>query len=217
MPGKAASAPKAKIPKAVYWDTNVFISLFDGGRHRTEEQKEGIRYWRDLADSGATNIVTSTLTFVELLEGRLTPTQARQVDLFLRARVDVKDATLGVMMKAQGLRQYYVDQKRQKLAELQRLGREGQKVSCLCTPDAIHLATAIIFDCELFHTFDRRSKRGCLGLLPLSLPTTTMRVCQPTAPPKLAQSTFMAALEDNDTDQMSLIPPPPVSEERDPS
>lgn len=51
MPGKS---PNPKIPKAVYWDANVFISLITGGKSRTEEEMEGIRYWRDLADEGKT-------------------------------------------------------------------------------------------------------------------------------------------------------------------
>jgi hypothetical protein len=38
----------------------------------------------------------------------------------------------------------------------------------LCLPDAIHLATAIIYEAKAFHTFDQKGSSRCRGLIPLS-------------------------------------------------
>jgi hypothetical protein len=38
----------------------------------------------------------------------------------------------------------------------------------LSTPDSVHLATAILYRVDEFHTFDERDKPGSLGLIPLS-------------------------------------------------
>lgn len=87
-----------KIPAFVYWDTNVFISHFTG-KSRTDEELRGIRYWASLADEGKTMIVTSTLTYGEVLYGRMTEEEFQLFDRFMTSgRVDVKDANYGVMI-----------------------------------------------------------------------------------------------------------------------
>jgi predicted nucleic acid-binding protein len=172
-----------KIPAFVYWDTNVFISYFTG-RNRSDEEKRGIDYWAQLADDGTTTIVTSALTYAEVLQGRMSDEQFRQFDKFMTGgRVEVKDGTIGVMVKVRELREHFFALKAAKLEEYRQRGIH-QGVPSLCTPDAIHIATAEVYDCAEFHTFDLRTKRRCVGLLRLALPAGyRVKITKPEAPP----------------------------------
>lgn len=158
----------------VYWDTNVFISLFRGCTDRKPDEIRGITYWRELADARKATIVTSTLTYGEVLTFDLTAEQYKTFEAFMAARVEVKDPSPRVMRKVRQLREHYLTVPK----------RKGQKHT-LCLPDAIHLATAILFDCQEFHTFDEKHKRRCTGLLKLGpLPDGGgPEICKPTAPP----------------------------------
>lgn len=100
----------------------------------------------------------------------------------MAARVDLKDASLGVMRKAKELREHF---------QAKRSSPEQQHG--LCTPDAIHLATAVIFDCVEFHTFDKNHKRGCSGLLKLGpLPAgVKLKICTPKAPSPQSQGNLL--------------------------
>jgi hypothetical protein len=53
----------------------------------------------------------------------------------------------------------------------------------LSTPDAIHLATAIHYRADEFHTFDSGSSTKSLGLIPLSgnVGGHKLIICKPTA------------------------------------
>lgn len=87
------------------------------------------------------------------------------------------------MMKVKELREHFFAEKQARLEEYKRKGIK-QGVPTLCTPDAIHLATAEVYDCAEFHTFDLRSKRRCVGLLRLVLPAPfRVRITKPEAPP----------------------------------
>jgi hypothetical protein len=53
----------------------------------------------------------------------------------------------------------------------------------LCVPDAIHLATAILYRVDEFHTFDEKGSSRSLGLLPLSgdVGGHRLKICKPEA------------------------------------
>ena len=53
----------------------------------------------------------------------------------------------------------------------------------LSTPDALHLATAILYRANEFHTFDEDNGRNSLGLLPLSgnVAGYGLTICKPVA------------------------------------
>jgi hypothetical protein len=57
---------------------------------------------------------------------------------------------------------------------------DGKTVS---VPDAIHLATALIYRADEFHTFDGKNGRNTLGLLPLSgdVGGHKLTICKPVA------------------------------------
>ena len=77
--------------------------------------------------------------------------------LFKRSNVKSIPADIRLSHLAGQLRDYY---QRQRAID----GKPG-----LCTPDAIHLATAIHVKASVFLTFDRDGTKDCRGLIPLSM------------------------------------------------
>lgn len=63
----------------------------------------------------------------------------------------------------------------------QRASANGGKI--LSVPDAIHLATAIIYRVDEFHTFDEVGRSKTLGLMPLSgdVAGHGLKICKPIA------------------------------------
>jgi predicted nucleic acid-binding protein len=117
-----------------YWDTCVFVSLFDGGKGRTREELEGLNFWADRVDEGTVLVVTSTLTLAEVLEfntpdARLSAAEYRAFETFVydHKRVELVGIDLGAILRTKHLREFH----------------HNNKISpSLRTPDAIHLATA---------------------------------------------------------------------------
>jgi hypothetical protein len=107
---------------------------------------------------------------VEVLEGKLPagmPTLfASMMKRVHRVGMDIKVASV-----AHDLRDYYASRK----AEF------GGKM--LASPDAIHLAMAIIYRVTEFHTFDNDGDAKTLVLLPLSgnVGGNRLTICKPTA------------------------------------
>jgi hypothetical protein len=83
-----------------------------------------------------------------------------------RIGIDSKCASL-----AHDLRNYY---------ELKKPAFDGKILSL---PDAIHLATAILYRVNEFHTFDNDGDRKTLGLLPLTgnVGGNRLTICKPQA------------------------------------
>jgi predicted nucleic acid-binding protein len=123
--------------------------------------------------------VTSSLTRVEILECTLTEQQKEVMKRFIRPpKVQVKDAIAPIMDLAHEIRDYY-----------QVLKRSGaSNLPTVETPDAIHLATAIYYECERFYTFDqndRENGRPKRGLIPLSGTVAgryPLIICKPQTP-----------------------------------
>lgn len=223
-------AGKSTKPVVVYWDTNVFIYHIRS-RAPTGYDLDGINYWRDKADRGEALIVTSSITLVEVMEGKLTPEQMSRFEAFMRYPVESKDAHVGVMRKAGELRDYYYQiwanrpkSKKELRAEAQaKLAGQPEKYQSLCTADAIHIATALIYGCSEFHTYDGRRKKECIALVGLALPAADagMLITRPTAPPPPPPPPYVSLFADADRAAQPDLPfrppqgnsdanPPPV-------
>ena len=100
-------------------------------------------------------IVTSVLTQVEVLQSRL-PVGVGHLFLDLMKRLTRIGTDTKVASLAHDIRDYY----------MMRATEHGGKT--LSTPDAIHLATAILYRVDEFHTFDDDGDAKSLGLMPLS-------------------------------------------------
>jgi predicted nucleic acid-binding protein len=138
-----------------YWDSCLFLAWIKDEERKSGEM-DGVREVIARHRKREVKIITSTLTSVEVLQSKLPVGLERLIgDLMkriVRIGVDSKVASM-----AHDIRDYY-----DRNASL----NAGKTVS---TPDAIHLATAILYRVSEFHTFDDgKSSSKSLGLLNLS-------------------------------------------------
>lgn len=136
--------------KIYYWDTCLFLAWLKDEERKTGEM-DGVREIIGRAKRREVKLMTSVLTSVEVLSAKipvgldtLLKDMMRRVN---RVGMDNKIASL-----AHDLRNHYA--------------ASGGKT--LSTPDAIHLATAILYRADEFHTFDCEGSSKSLGLIPLS-------------------------------------------------
>lgn len=115
-------------------------------------------------------IITSVLTTVEVLQSKL-PVGMERIFEGLMKRVCRIAMESRIASMAHDIRNHYVS----------RAAEFGGKN--LSTPDAIHLATAIIYRVTEFHTFDADGNAKNLGLLPLSgnVGGHRLTICKPQA------------------------------------
>jgi predicted nucleic acid-binding protein len=130
-----------------YWDSCTFIKWLTG--KATSAELDGLAEIVRAVENGEANLFTSALTKTEVLKGKMTSEQ-RQAWEKLFQRKNVVSVDIGDRI----------------LALSERIREWNPKIS---VPDAIHLATAIIYKADEFHTSDGGGKRKRKGdLLPLS-------------------------------------------------
>lgn len=152
-----------------YWDTCLFLAWLKDEERPTGEM-DGVRELIERSRRREARLMTSTLTSVEVLSSKMPVGFDNLFNSLLkrisRASVDIKVAAI-----AHDLRDFYAA----------RQAEVGNKT--LSTPDAIHLATAILYRADEFHTFDERGSSRNLGLLPLSgnVAGNRLTICKPVA------------------------------------
>jgi predicted nucleic acid-binding protein len=159
------------VDQIYYWDTCLFLAWIKDEQRNLGEM-DGVREIIDRAKRREVKIITSTLTTVEVLQSRLPAGMVRLFSDFMkritRISMDIKVANI-----ACDIRDYYQKQK----------DNNGGKL--LSTPDAIHLATAIMYRATEFHTFDdgKSGPSKNLGLLGLSgdVGGNKLTICKPAA------------------------------------
>lgn len=123
-------------------------------------------------ESGVSNLVASSLIRGEVRMDRLPTDFARETftGFLRRGNVEVPDAGQQIMQFAGELCDFYDKQK----------AAVGSGRS-LCMPDAIHLATSIIYKAKAFYPFDEKGTTRCLGLIPLSgnVAGHKLTICKP--------------------------------------
>jgi predicted nucleic acid-binding protein len=168
------------IKPIVYVDACVFIAMLTGEQRPGDESAHVAGFAKEL-ESRETVAVTSAITRAEILECSLTQQQRSVMERLIRApKVQVKDVTSQIGDLAQEIRNYY-----------QQLKMDGKtQLPTLETPDAIHLATAIYYQCPTFFTFDEkdkigkeggRAKRGLIPLSPVIAGVYPLTICKPRA------------------------------------
>jgi len=152
-----------------YWDTCLFLSWIKD-EQRPSDEMSGVREFIEKAKRREITIMTSVITHSELLQSHLPAGMERLFTGFLR-RIQNKGVDIKIARLAHDLRDYYVQRK------------DENNDKTLSTPDALHLATAILYRANEFHTFDRRNGRQTLGLLPLSgnVGGHKLTICKPEA------------------------------------
>lgn len=152
-----------------YWDTCLFLAWINDEQRQSGDMA-GVREIIERHKRRECRLVTSVLTSVEVLSAKLPAGMDRLFgDLMkriTRISVDMKCASL-----AHDIRNYYTA----------RAEEHGGKT--LSTPDALHLATAVLYRVDEFHTFDNAGSSKSLGLIPLSgnVGGHRLTICKPVA------------------------------------
>ena len=160
---------------AVYWDACVFLSwLLEDLPDAEQTQLDAMVR---MVDNGRVALMTSVITRAEVVA---VPSSSRSIRQELSSLIGRLDAEIlgvddRVAQLAGELRHHYI--KRPK--------RHGGKALKLGTPDALHLATAILYEASEFQTYDKHDNRGTMGLLGLDgdVAGHNLRVCTPHGEP----------------------------------
>jgi len=168
---------------SVYWDSCVFLSWI---MEEDVPNRSGLNSMVDLIDRGEVELYVSTLVRVEVLTADLDAETRWKYEGFLRRpNVHSVDVNIPVADQARSLREYYRANEPELFGKLQ-----------LGTADSIHLATALLYDVQEFHTYEKRGKRrdkdsieGSPKTIPLSrlsgeVAGYALRICPP-APQQL--------------------------------
>ena len=192
---------KAGKRRIFYWDANVFIAWLKG---ETCWPSSVITGMNDVAREVTENraiLFTSTLTNTEILQGSLAKEQrARLAALMQRTNVQQISADARITDRASAIREHY--------------NTRGDKIK---TPDAIHLATAIIYKADEMQTMDglstRNNKKTNLLALNGNVAGYNLLIVNPyplTTPPQIAISVkgpLFQQLGDGQA-QKPIAPPP---------
>jgi predicted nucleic acid-binding protein len=160
-----------------YWDTCIILAWLKN-EARPPGEMDGLLESLARFKRRECSIATSVLTLTELTDAKMPAgteallEEVMQRPNFSRIAVDIRIANL-----ARDLRNYY-------------LAREVQyNGHTIMVPDAIHLATAILYRASEFHTFDRHNngKHKSLGLIPLSgnVAGHNLTICSPVPTPQM--------------------------------
>jgi predicted nucleic acid-binding protein len=169
--------------ETVAWDTCIFLAWLKDEKppQRAPGEMEGVAQCLDGIENNRINLIASTLIFAEIYSGTLSE-EARELFSAFRERsnVEIVPADEPINVLAGELREFYENR---------------DDIKPLSTPDAIHLATAIIYNVNVFYTFDENGSTRFCGLIPLSgnVAGHKLQIRKPSfvqPPPKPEQFTF---------------------------
>lgn len=134
-----------KVGKTVvYWDTAVWLAWLLGERQWPETVIAGIEDVILNLENGKLQLLTSSITRSEVFQGRLTTDQKNLwASMMRRSDVLAVAADDRVNDRSSAIREYH----------------QSRAVKIL-TPDAIHLATAVLYKADEFQTMDGLDKSG---------------------------------------------------------
>ncbi len=153
-----------------YWDTCLFLAWIKDEERKNGEM-DGVREVIERFKKREVKIITSVLTNVEVLQSRL-PVGMERLFVDFMKRISKLGMDTKVASLAHDIRDYYMRNASQ---------YDGKTLS---TPDAIHLATAILYRANEFHTFDDGgSSSKSIGLIKLSgnVGGNRLKICKPEA------------------------------------
>lgn len=158
----------------IYFDSCIWIGIITGEQRKDPSETAALAGLVRQLDDQDIIVVCSTLVYVEVLEADMTDRQKAVFQALLNKRsvVQIKDPIRPIMAIAAEIRSYY--------KALKNKGDTGLRPPG--TPDAIHLATAIYYECDAFFTLDEKNKPGGCGLLKMQNPIAGMyalHICKP--------------------------------------
>jgi predicted nucleic acid-binding protein len=151
--------------RRVYWDSCVWLSLIKGDAERAEHCAHVI----EMARAGEFEVWTSSLTLAEVYK--------RKCDGDNVTLEEDKDANFESYIEQEFLREVQVDHDVGSLAR-----RLLRKYPAIKKPaDAVHLASALLNNCDEFHTYDGENLLGLDGKLQ-KLDGSLLKICHPPKP-----------------------------------
>jgi|SRR3954468_10874151 predicted nucleic acid-binding protein len=127
-----------KLP-VIYWDSCIYITWLMDDKTYGEATLAAISERLRENAAGKNMVITSTITLIEVLACKIPQDAERQFRQSFRGGDQIAyDVDAAIALKARELRAHY-------------LTTSGRK---LATPDAIHLATAIVYNADYLYTFD---------------------------------------------------------------
>jgi len=156
-------------PKIYYWDSCVYLAWILGEQSHDKACIDAMARITKENFELKNIMFTSTLTFTEVTYARLDAAQIERFQKSFRPESHIPyDVDKAIADKARVFRErFFVNPKK------------------LSTPDAIHLATAVIGGADEFHTFDDGQKdKKTIGLLELSGDSRVdgLVICKPNVP-----------------------------------
>ena len=158
----------------IYWDSCIFIAHLNNEARQDPQGMLGIVELAELFDLGQIDLVTSTITIVEVLRTTIKLEDYQRFRmLFSRRNCFLIEVTRKIAEISEEIRSFYYQ----------------PGTPTIEVPDCIHLATAIWFQCETFYTFNGEGVRP--GLLSLKSPIADrynlpIQKPIPTRPPQLS-------------------------------
>lgn len=178
---------------AVYWDSCIFTAWIKNEKREPGEM-EGVETIARLVNDRHIYLMTSTITRVEVLASSMNEEQERIFSKFFRSdSLSLIAPDIRVVTLASELRDFFI--------------KSPDYDKTLGTPDAIHLASAIIYQATEFHTFDKKGRGKTLGLLPLSgkVANYPLKICKPSAQPKDWGWTQAKKSTSDDAEQLNIF------------
>lgn len=141
----------------VYLDTNVILDWVS--RRSDSASHSGVGGLIGAICSNQLDAVVSDIARLEVMECKSEPTMWRAwASLRSRRNVQVAGCIRAVMDRAAEIRNYY-----QTIKDTDQTAKRAPSV-----PDCIHVATALIFDCQTMYSFDEGRKAKDLSPIDMS-------------------------------------------------
>jgi predicted nucleic acid-binding protein len=155
----------------VYLDTNVILDWV--ARREDSASPSGVGGLIAAICSNKVDAVVSDIARLEVMECKSEPTMWRAWTSFrARRNVQVAGCIRSVMDRAAEIRNHY-----QALKDADATAKRAPS-----TPDAIHVATALIFECQTMYSFDagrRANDMSPLDMSPLVMGKYPLRIIRP--------------------------------------
>lgn len=165
-------------PTSYYFDSCVYLAYLRNEINTFTKRKiSAIGTIWNQSERGQCEIMTSSITITEVLSHKLTKDAEKKFIHAMESVHQIEDVTPPIAELARKYRDFY--QKKPVFIPGSQTIRSG-----LTTPDALHLATAVIYDCDQFWTFDgldATGKKKDIGLLWLGnkVADDSLIICQP--------------------------------------
>ena len=158
-----------------YWDTCIFIAWFKNESTRKPGELDAIKIFIERFKRREISLITSVLTLVEITVAKIPAGVDTQLEeLMQRSNFTQLSTDIRIAKLARDIRNYY-------LTKTDQFG--GKTVT---VPDSLHIASAILYRANEFHTFDEHdnTRYNALGLLPLSgdIAGHNLVICKPPIP-----------------------------------